>query len=715
MITIAIIATAKVGGFIFGSIVHEVAKLFGVGHETAKASCLLIKGDCVQESPEVSPSNALVLFASQSIIKSSSSRVLVTLSNNSSLESQLDMLANNLFSITTALKLFAYRYLASIIALIQSATSSLIIDIKEVAIFFGSVSERVIEKNGNSSPISCLFQMDTCWLLLAKIILILKEATCLFMSRAKQNVSSLLGQLFPVESQSKLPQLDLLRDNLSVDNSIAFDVITSMMLYLTMVITYVKRALTMRFGHSWSKLQLHGAKVSALTCLLLFLGIFVIGWNTPFVLVGGSKAEEIILQQPIISLETTGLESNLDLEALTIDPITPRLASLSGLISDSLILADATNNDLYSVSTVPLQANDPGSLDEYPIRLPFWSDDYVSTSSLSQGIYGNDKTTAVSQITWNIDPTHYLPSGAALETSLFIFALQSVAGEVHRSCGFATKHVTLTMVTMIKAFDGCIVSVNHLDETFSSSFIAKAGQDQFSLGLPGRSLSRSVSAEFRSYNTPMITEAGPPRELSVIQYPPRTEFDGSADSSNAVFYPFLRLSLESDRISALSQVSSMQYHSNYLAQHKLSLDISPVSIGQPKISQFGVVPPPRPSCSVRNVATPFDVLKLRHFVLMMLLLVHYGANTTAKNDHEAVPVSEVSPTNFEEAHEEETTFADEGNGAEEALLPITNAKPSRRVSKELHSELGRHWKSPSKRRRRRSSRTSSRPKYYEPA
>ena len=67
--------------------------------------------------------------------------------------------------------------------------------------------------------------------------------------------------------------------------------------------------------------------------------------------------------------------------------------------------------------------------------------------------------------------------------------------------------------------------------------------------------------------------------------------------------------------------------------------------------------------------------------------------------------------------EDEIIFADEENEADEALVRNTNAKSSRHEVVALRSELGRHWKSPSrrfKRRMRRSSRLRSRPKYFEP-
>mmetsp|Transcript_15702 Transcript_15702/g.31645 ORF Transcript_15702/g.31645 Transcript_15702/m.31645 type:complete len:111 (-) Transcript_15702:2485-2817(-) len=91
-IAIAIlVAAVKAGGLLIGSIVHEVGQHFGNDHKTAKASCLPMKDTplCLQESPKIPPSNAVVLYASRSIMRSSSTRVLVSLNNDSEEKSQL--------------------------------------------------------------------------------------------------------------------------------------------------------------------------------------------------------------------------------------------------------------------------------------------------------------------------------------------------------------------------------------------------------------------------------------------------------------------------------------------------------------------------------------------------------------------------------------------------------------------------------------------------
>ena len=53
---------------------------------------------------------------------------------------------------------------------------------------------------------------------------------------------------------------------------------------------------------------------------------------------------------------------------------------------------------------------------------------------------------------------------------------------------------------------------------------------------------------------------------------------------------------------------------------------------------------------------------------------------------------------------------------EDFVLPgdTNTIKSSRRELKALHSDLGSHWNSPSKRRMRRSTRTRSRPQYFQP-
>eukprot|EP00986_Skeletonema_menzelii_P007107 scaffold2754_cov149-Skeletonema_menzelii.AAC.2 len=130
-----VIAAAKAGCFLLGSLVHEgkeFMKRFGDEHEvTARASCLLIKDQLgLQETPKESLSNALILYGSREVILSSSSRALAILTSDSlATESQFDVLESNLFSVMNCFKVFAAWYRARCIASVKSAIRSVITDI----------------------------------------------------------------------------------------------------------------------------------------------------------------------------------------------------------------------------------------------------------------------------------------------------------------------------------------------------------------------------------------------------------------------------------------------------------------------------------------------------------------------------------------------------------------------------------------------------------
>eukprot|EP00985_Skeletonema_marinoi_P009049 scaffold4148_cov170-Skeletonema_marinoi.AAC.1 len=353
-ITIAIVAAiAKAGCFLIGSLVHEVNELtkrFGVDHEEAviatRAPSLLIKVEQLgrlQETPKakVPSSNALVLYASRAVV--------LTMSNDSlALESQFDVVENNPFSIVNNLRIFAAWYLARCIALMQSALRSFIPDMKvAISSFFGSVSESVVEKKVVSS-ISFLIQVNFSRLI-AKVVLILKEAIHLLKSRTEKNISALPGQAFPAGIRGKETALPLCS---VVGDSLPVNVGTCTLKNLTMTITCVKQALAIRFGHSTSlhrPLQLLGVKMTTLVCLLLCVSISVIGWSIPLMLFDGSKLEQDFLQHQNIP------EAVLDLEAgaFRFSSITSRLTSLPGDTSNSLISMESISNvvDLHSFST----------------------------------------------------------------------------------------------------------------------------------------------------------------------------------------------------------------------------------------------------------------------------------------------------------------------------------------------------------------------------
>jgi len=683
-IAIAIlVTTAKAGGFLLGSIVHEVSKHFRVENETTRASSLLIaKGDEhleLQETLKVVSSNVLVL-SSRSIVKSSSSSVLAILSNDS-LESRFNILDNNhLVSFMTDLKLFAYWYQARIIAMVQSAICSLFFDMKvTIFSFSGSVTESVVEREANTSISS--IQMNIC-AFLVKIIFTLKEIVRLIISCAKQNVSRLVGRLFPV-IPAKQPCVDLIHESASVGDSNLVEVgtDTSMMQFLTMPITIAKQALTMpsELRHPF---LIRGCKAFALLrlSLMLCVGISLIEWNIPFMLAGG-KHKEIVLQQSSSNYEHT------------FGPVTHRLTPLPSVLSNSLIWTEHTTNleDLYSVWTA-LEANERHAafypdLDIDSPCFTFWPDNVVSTAFISQtNHHWNDDTAVVSPIVdWNAGPTHRLHSEAALENSLFIIVLQQVLAEDHSSDGFAAKQFAITVV---KAFDSFVVSAV-VDQIFPPSFIAQLPKDKFTLALPGHFPLRSVSNRDTLSKLIVFTEVDPPQELSMIQYPTR---DGSADYSCA---SHLRLPLVSDRISAFAEVTSIQYSPKDLDQYGLSLDLSSID---------------------RRISVPNSIWDLHQFVLLLMVLLCCNADCDGNtNGPDASPASEISPgADSEEASEAEAAVVADENGEEEALLPIANFKSVRREATMLQSDLGRHWKSPSKRRKRKSSRTRSKPKYYEP-
>ena len=681
----------------------------------------------------MTPSNAVVLYASRSIMQSSSSRVLVSRNNDSEEKSQLDKLVNNLcFIVPDYLKIFAEWYCARIIVMMQSATRLFITDIKEaIASSVGSTSESDIDTKANAS-ISCskLFQMRSCWFL-AKIIYNMNRTTHLFMSCAGKDISKLLGQGqgFPNESQANqsCTDFDLIQDNTSDRSSTVGDIGTTMLLYPTMFIAYVKRTFVMLFEHNWSGLlhtgQHSSVKVSSLMYLMLFVGVSIIGWSIPFTLIDG-KPEGSTLQQSLISFESAGLESSFDLKACVFDPT--RLTALpdtspnaNGVVAHSHSPSSIFAN-FYSVSRY-LQANanpadiDPG-LDDYALSLPFWSDDEVGTDPISQTIYHwIYETEALSQIAWKAESTHWIQSGATLE----MFVLEWVPGEVVllASRRFASKHFTLLVR---KEFN--VADRNRMDETYSSFAIAQSPQDQFFVEVNDRSPSRSVS-DGRSSNMQMMS---PPRELSVIQYPFK-EFDGSADSSHTSFYPHLTLPcFVTDRVRGLSQallVSSNDL-SKDLAQPGLSLFSSSSSASNvhPQIDQLAVLLRGKTALNVLKGATSINVLELRHLAFMLLLLLYNDSDSNSDscvnaNEAESTQDSEI-PADLEEATEDEAACIHEGNEADEDVdedVPNTTCKSSKRIPNVLHSELGRHWKSPSKRRRRRGSRTRSKPKYYDPA
>ena len=559
-ITIAIIAaTAKAGCFLIGSLVHEVNELtkrFGVDHEEAviatRAPSLLIKVEQLgrlQETPKakVPSSNALVLYASRAVV--------LTMSNDSlALESQFDVVENNPFSIVNNLRIFAAWYLARCIALMQSALRSFIPDMKvAISSFFGSVSEIVVEKKVVSS-ISFLIQVNFSRLI-AKVVIILKEAIHLLKSRTEKNISALPGQAFPAGIRGKETALTCFRSTAVVGDSLPVNVGTCMLKNLTSMITCVKQALAILFGHSTSlhrPLQLLGVKMTTLVCLLLCVSISVIGWSIPLMLFDGSKQlEQGFLQHQIIP------EAVLDLEAgaFRFSSITSRLTSLPLRdTSNSLISMESISNvvDLHSFSTamgtIDRQAdlNRPG-LADYTLCMLLWQANDLSTAStpgLQSGYHFDDKAAADSLAAWDIEASYCIQSGfrsgSALEYSLF-----------HSSSGTTTTH-----------FDRYDVSAI-VDEAFALSFISQALQNQTSVELGCFPSKRAPDGDISTMPMMIIIAAGP-SEIGIINYLTYENIDGYSDSMHA-----------DDRYSDLTAVRVHDVHADLdhygLADYSLSL------------------------------------------------------------------------------------------------------------------------------------------------
>jgi hypothetical protein len=148
-------------------------------------------------------------------------------------------------------------------------------------------------------------------------------------------------------------------------------------------------------------------------------------------------------------------------------------------------------------------------------------------------------------------------------------------------------------------------------------------------------------------------------------------------------------------ISTFAEVSSILYPPEDLDEHGLSLDLSSIE---------------------RLKSNPTSIWELHQFVLLLLVLLCCNADSDGNtNGLDVAPASETSPgADSEEASEAEAAFVADENVEEEALIPVANSKSLRREATTLQSDLGRHWKSPSKRRTRKSSRTRSKPNYYEP-
>ena len=109
--------------------------------------------------------------------------------------------------------------------------------------------------------------------------------------------------------------------------------------------------------------------------------------------------------------------------------------------------------------------------------------------------------------------------------------------------------------------------------------------------------------------------------------------------------------------------------------------------------------------------------ELRQLVLLLLMLAYHNSDGNTNEPDDVVPCSgSVTPPGIDLELEEVSNpevISFDGENEEDFVLP-SKTKPPRRELMALRSELGIHWNSPSKRRMRRSSRTCSRPQYFQP-
>ena len=257
---------------------------------------------------------------------------------------------------------------------------------------------------------------------------------------------------------------------------------------------------------------------------------------------------------------------------------------------------------------------------------------------------------------------------------------------------FGTSQIA-SIVVKVKDFGCCTVSVDET-LTFTSSFVAQASKNQSSVESLGRSiLSKSVSdANTLNMQKMAVAELGASDEISPVQC---RDFDRTTALEATRSNPLLRLPAPTPKNRSRASISIRSRR------------------------RFSAAPPPSLKFGALEVSTPPDIFcELRQLAWILLMLAYCNSDGATKDDGVLLSSqSEISPginLDLEEACDDEMIFADEENGADEALLRNTKSKPSGHELMALHLDLGRHWKSPSKRRMRRSSRHRSRPKYFEP-
>ena len=215
------------------------------------------------------------------------------------------------------------------------------------------------------------------------------------------------------------------------------------------------------------------------------------------------------------------------------------------------------------------------------------------------------------------------------------------------------------------------------------------------LDSPSLGLDHSLPSKTDTSSMQMITiELEPSQELLMNQ---NRQF-GRSPTQNATIDPQLMLPAPSERTNSFEKIetSVLMNHSRRSSSRHSSLRFS--------------------THKERHI-----FVELRQVALMLLMLAYHNSDGTANEpDDVALSCGPVASqdTDLELIDEESDAefISTDGESEEELVLPgdTNTIKPSRRELMALHSDLGSHWNSPSKRRMRRSSRTRSRPQYFQP-
>ena len=324
-------------------------------------------------------------------------------------------------------------------------------------------------------------------------------------------------------------------------------------------------------------------------------------------------------------------------------------------------------DDQYSSTSTTVQVHEaltdldhPGSI-AY-LLLYVWSDNDVFDASLpcrqTTSYFWDHEAAPALPLDGNIGAIHCIQS----ESSLFVHAQGGLLSDGYT---YATNQFSLALDSLV-------------------------------LGL-GHSLPRNTSGGDASSAQMIVTGLGPSPELSTICQ----EFEGSSVQNVMHVYPQFRLSSQSD-----------------FGKMKVSTPMN-------RSKRFSVASQSSLRFSAPNEYSIFCAI--RHFALMLLMLAYHSSDR-ATDEPDGVALSSAlssgsgvsSGTNLDSDLEEisdNEVISSDGDNGEDTDLPLnTNIESSRRELKALRSELGTHWKSPSKRRRRmrRRPRTRSRPNYFEP-